>query len=59
MNEVGVWSIFGMILTGNASVLKEKPVPVPLRPPKITQVLYYRVINTLRFGTKGSGRRLM
>jgi hypothetical protein len=59
MNEVGVWSICGMILTGNDSVLKEKPAQCHSVHQKSHKYFYYRVINTLCFGTKWSSRRLM
>jgi hypothetical protein len=35
MNEIRVWSIGGMIVTGKTEVLEEKPVPVTLYPPQI------------------------
>jgi hypothetical protein len=35
INEIGVWSIGGMKLTGENEVLEEKPVPVSICPPQI------------------------
>ena len=39
MNEIWIWNIGGMILTGIAQVPAETCVPVPLRPPQIPQGL--------------------
>jgi len=35
INQIGIWSIGGMILTGKNKVLEEKPVPVSICPPQI------------------------
>jgi len=35
INEIGVWSTGGMILTGESEVLEENPVSVSMCPPQI------------------------